>query len=245
LRFNGVIDVGCADGAFSVGLSELGPARNAVLLNVDAQEDYRDSLASIQAVLGGHYRVCAVGERDGTQVTLQRGAHEYWSSLRDADDRYWRSVNNLRSPNPLTVTMRTLDSLIEEVALPAPYLLKMDIQGGEAAALAGAPRTLAATEAVLVEVVVDDFAAIHRALDQAGFILFDIVDAHYTPDVLSWFYAVYLSGRHADLRPASHWNPEHNQRALAAQAQRRNGVRGEIAASLERFRAGKWAELPP
>ena len=36
LRFGSVIDLGCADGSFSVALSELGPARGATLLNVDA-----------------------------------------------------------------------------------------------------------------------------------------------------------------------------------------------------------------
>lgn len=246
LRFGGVIDLGCADGSFSLHLAELGPARHAVLLNVDAQEDYRESLAAIHGELGGHYRFCAVGERDGGTVNLQRGAHAYWSSLRGADDRYWQAVNDLRAPAPVPVTMRTLDSLVEETALPPPYLLKMDIQGGEAAALAGAPKTLAQTDAVVVEVLIDDFAAIHRALDQAGFRLFDLIDMQYTSaEVLGWFYAVYLSGRHAGLRPASLWDPQHNEATVALQAQRRIAVRNDIAASLQRFRAGQWAEVPP
>lgn len=246
LRFGGVIDLGCADGSFSVRLAELGPARNTVLLNVDAQEDYRESLEAIHATLGGHYRFCAVGDRDGGTVTLQRGAHEYWSSLRDAGDPYWRSINDLRAPDPVAVTLRTLDALVEEVALPAPYLLKMDIQGGEIAALAGGRRTLAQTDVVVVEVSVDDFTALHRALGEAGFLLFDLVDRQYTPaEVLGWFYAVYLSERHAGLRPPSFWDPQYNEATLELQARRRDAVRRDIAASLERFRAGKWAEVPP
>lgn len=246
LRFGGVIDLGCADGSFSVRLAELGPARNAVLLNVDAQEDYRESLAAIQATLGGHYRLCAVGDRDGGTVNLQRGAHEYWSSLRNAGDPYWQSINDLRAPRPVPVPLRTLDALVEEVALPGPYLLKMDIQGGEGAALAGAPRTLARTDVVVVEVNVDEFGAIHRQLAEAGFLLFDLADMVYTSaEVLGWFYAVYLSARHAEMRPASFWDPKYNEATIEQQAKRRDSVRRYVAASLERFRAGKWAEVPP
>jgi FkbM family methyltransferase len=246
LRFGGVIDLGCADGSFLLHLAELGPARNCALLNVDAQSDYEPWLAKIHGALGGHYRICAVGERDGGTVTLQPGAHAYWSSLRATGDRYWRAVNDLRAAHTIEVPIRTLDSLVEETALPGPYLLKLDIQGGEAAALAGGPRTLALTDAVVVEIVIEDFAAIHAALDRAGFRLFDLVDLNYSSDhALAWFYAIYLSERHAGLRPVAHWDPRHNEAMLEVQAKRRAMVHSDIAASLERFRAGEWAEVPP
>src|SRR5258706_1438847 len=135
LRFAGVIDLGCADGHFSVVLAERGPARGSVLLNVDAQDDYRDSLAQIQAALGGHFRICAVGERNGGSLEMQRGAHPYWTSVRPAGDRYWASVNDQRAGKALQVPLRSLDSLVEETALPGPYLLKLDVQGAEASIL--------------------------------------------------------------------------------------------------------------
>ena len=70
---------------------------------MDAQEEYRASLAAIQAVLGGHYRFCAVGARS---VTLQKGAHPYWASLREAGDPYWRSINDLRGASVTVPQLR-------------------------------------------------------------------------------------------------------------------------------------------
>jgi len=245
LRFGGVIDLGCADGNFSVALAERGPARGSAILNVDAQDEYRDSLAAIQAALGGHYRICAVGERDGGPVELQRGAHPYWTSARPAGDRYWAAVNDLRAAKPLRVPLRGLDSLVEETALPGPYLLKLDVQGAEAAILGGAARTLAATEAVVVEILVEDFAAIHQALAQNDFVLFDLSGlTHVDSGTLAWFYAVYVKTRHAGLRPAAHWHAARNPEVLGAQATRRAQMQNQLQAALARHRAGEWPPLP-
>ena len=245
LRFGGVIDLGCADGNFSVALAENGPTRGSAILNVDAQDEYRDSLAEIQAALGGHYRICAVGERDGGSIELQRGAHPYWTSARPAGDRYWASVNNLLAAKPLSVPLRGLDSLVEETALPGPYLLKLDVQGAEASILSGASRTLARTEAVVVEILVEDFAPIHAALAQNDFVLFDVSGlTHVDSGTLAWFYAVYVKARHASLRPAAHWHATRNPEVLGAQAERREMMRNQLRASLERQRAGEWPPLP-
>lgn len=47
---------------------------------------------------------------------------------------------------------RRLDSLIEEMKLPWPELLKFDVQGAELRCLAGAPAALAHAQAVLLEI---------------------------------------------------------------------------------------------
>lgn len=245
LRFGGMIDLGCADGSLSVMLAEQGPTRGAAILNVDAQDDYRDSLASIQAALGGHYRICAVGESDGGSIELQRGEHVYWSSLRKPDDRYWATVNDLRAAKPLRVPLRSLDALVAETALPGPYLLKLDIQGGEAAALAGGRATLARTEAVALEIMVEDFAPIHDVLAKNAFVLFDIADLKYDPSgALAWFYAVYVNSRHAALRSPRQWAAQDNEANINLQRERREFAQNAIWASLDRYRSGEWPPLP-
>lgn len=245
LRFGGLIDLGCADGYLSVLLAERGPTRGAAILNVDAQEDYRESLAAIQAALGGHYRFCAVGETDGGSVELQRGEHVYWSSVRKADDRYWAAVNGLRKAKPMRVPQRSLDSLVAETGLPGPYLLKLDIQGAEAAALAGARASLARTEAVAVEILVDDFAQIHAGLAANDFVLFDLSGFNWGPTgALAWFYAVYVKSRHAALRPPQQWAAHDNEEILAKQRERREIVQNEIWAALDRHRNGEWPPVP-
>ena len=245
LRFGSVIDLGCAEGQFSVFLCELGPTRDSVILNVDAQEDYRDSLAMIQAALGGHFRFCAVGECDGGTIELQRGSHVYWSSVRQAGDPYWASVNDLRSDKSLRVPLRSLDSLVAETALPAPHLLKLDIQGAEASALAGGARMLADTDAVVVEILVEDFSAIHQALTRNGFVLFDLSEIqHSEAGVMAQFYAVYVKSRHSALRPATQWDPSRNDEVLTLQQQRRERIQNEIWAALDQRRAGEWPSQP-
>lgn len=245
LRFGGVIDLGCADGHFSVTLAEGGPTRGSVILNVDPQEEYRDSLAAIQAELGGHFRICAVGERDGETIEMQRGAHAYWTSTRKAGDRYWASINDLHEVKTIRVPQRSLDSLVAETALPGPYLLKLDVQGAEVAALLSGRTTLADTSAVVVEIFVDDFGAIHQVLAQSDFALFDLTDIHiHNSGTLGEFYAVYVKSRHSALRPAAHWEKSLNDLVIAKQKERREIIQNEIWAALDRHRAGEWPPPP-
>jgi FkbM family methyltransferase len=240
LRFGGVIDLGCADGHFSLMFKEFGPFRDSVLLNVDAQADYRESLDAIKSVVGGHWRQCAVAEIDGGEIELTRGAHAYWSSLRPAGDAYWRAINDLRG-EVARVPRRTIDSLVAETKLPGPYLIKMDVQGGERAALAGAARTLAETDVVVAETALDDFSGIHQALDGAGFDLFDLTQITYTDTrTLGWFYPVYLNRRRAAVKVARWWSPHSNAGVVNAQVQRRAAIQAELSAMLQRFRAAGW-----
>ena len=245
LRYGSVIDLGCADGNFSVSLAENGPSRGSVILNVDAQNDYRDSLATIQGALGGHFRICAVGEHDGGSIELQRGEHPYWTSVRPADDRYWASINGLSAGKPVLVPLRSLDSLIEETALPGPYLLKLDVQGAEASILAGARNALADTDTVMIEIQVEDFAAIHQELAQNDFVLFDLSHLIFgTSGTLAWFYAIYVKSRHAGLRAAAYWDVAQNREVIALQMVHRETAQNEIWAALDRHRAGGWPVLP-
>jgi FkbM family methyltransferase len=243
MRFGSLIDVGCADGHFGVLLAEKGPLRDGVILNIDAQEDYRGSLHAIQQALGGHYAICALSDKDGGTVEITRGTHPYWSSLRPAGDPYWKSHNDQHGAR-VKVPRRTLDALIAELGLPGPYLVKLDIQGAEAAALRGAKRTLRNTEAVVVEVLIDDFAAIHQVLHDSGFVLFDMRQFSYTTiNTLSSFDALYIAGRHRALLRQKTFDPAIGEQLIAAHEERRRSLQKHIAETLERFRAGRWPDV--
>src|SRR6185503_12666523 len=81
------------------------------------------------------------------------------------------------------VPMVTLDHLAQTHRPPAPYLLKLDIQGYELEALGGAEGMLADTCAIVTEVSLwgdrkrrgmAEFAELVAWLRQRGFVLFDI-----------------------------------------------------------------------
>jgi FkbM family methyltransferase len=85
--------------------------------------------------------------------------------------------------SPRTVPMVALDDVAEAHHLPAPYLLKLDTQGYELEALAGAERMLADTCALVAEVSMwgdrkgidmTEFAPLVAWLRERGFVLYDI-----------------------------------------------------------------------
>lgn len=227
-----IIDLGSADGLFSLTVRQMAPLARAEILNIDAQAIYEPSLQRIQRVHGGHYRICAVSDR-ATTVELTTATHPYWSSLRPPADGYWRQHGDA-TRGSVAVPAHRLDDIVAETRLPAPHLIKLDIQGSELAALAGAPRSLAATNLLVVESFVDAFPAIHRLLDDAGFDLFDLTSLNRGPDHgLSWFYPVYVSKRLELVGPRPLWSPDEAARVLAVQEAHRAAQLRELDARLK------------
>jgi FkbM family methyltransferase len=236
-----IIDLGCADGNFSVMLRRMGRLAGADLLNIDAQALYEPSLRRIQGALGGHYRICAVAEQAGT-LDLTTGAHPYWSSLRAPGDAYWQQLHGAHGAT-VSVPAYPLDRIVAETGLAAPHLIKLDLQGGERAALAGAPRTLAATSIVVVETMIEDFGAIHRMLADAGFELFDLTTLQRGPDhSLAWFYPVYVHRRFGARAPRTYWPIESTAQVVATQEQRRNALLRELDELLAPLEAARRDE---
>ena len=244
MHFSGVIDAGCADGHFGLRLAEQGPARTSTVLNIDAQQDYAAVLEEISSTMGWHHRICALGEKDGGTLKLVRGVHPYWTSPRPQDDPYWSSLRDLHANETIEVPQRTIDALVMETLLPGPYLIKLDVQGAETAALRGAKRALRNTEAVIVEVQLEDFRAIHEVLDAAGFLLFDLSEVAYSvADSLSSFYATYVAGRRRNLLRGPTWEAGADEKILGLMEQRRGEMRRVVGESLARYRAGQWPPL--
>lgn len=233
LRYGTAVDVGCADGQFSVIHQPF--LGGACLANIDAQAVYEPSLAAIAEVLGGHYFIGAAGDREG-EIELTEGVHPYWTSTRPRDNDYWQRHNQLHA-GKIRVPMTMLDALAARWSLEPPFLLKLDIQGGELAALRGAASILPQTDLVICEADLADFHAIHAALDSAGFGLFDMTELCRLEDgSLGWFYPIYLNRQHDGLRAKAIWDAARNEEVIRLQKQRRERVLAQNARLLEHYR---------
>ena len=236
VRYGSVIDLGCADGHFV--LSHLACLGGAVPLNVDANRIYEDSLKAIKQGLGGHYRICAVTDHEG-EIEITESVHPYWSSVRPAGDLYWSRVNDLIT-SKVKVPATRLDTLVEELSLKPPFLLKLDVQGAEKAALTGARDVLANCNVVVCEADIDDFQDINAMLVEAGFFLYDLTTLQRLRDgTLGWFYPVYVSGKLAHLKPHAFWDSGDNAAVIGVQETRRKMILEQNRKILNRLRYGQ------
>ena len=236
LRIASAIDVGSADGHFSAFMFELGLFRDTRILNVDANPIYLPSLEKLKRAIGAEYAVCAVGETSG-QAIFTQASHPYWGSMLPPSDPYWSTVNNL-SAGQVGTEVRTIDSLVSEHCLPPPYIIKMDIQGSEAAALKGATRTLERTAVIIIEIMVEEFDLLYRALSNFGFCLHDITYINRRHNgSLSWFYPVFVHRQWVNATDHAIWQSRDNAAIIAANEQRRARMIEEIDRSLSRMRS--------
>lgn len=236
LRLGSCIDIGCADSYFALAFWRAGLFRDVHVVNIDANPVYEPSLRKIKDAIGGDYRICAVDERSGT-IELHTSAHPYWGSAAPPDDPYWDAINH-QMGQATTVPCRTLDSIVDELALKPPYAIKLDIQGLEARALRSGPRTLARTAVVVCEVLVHSFQEINAVMEQAGFAVYDLTDIHRMPDnALGSFYATYLHRDHESLRSSLHWPESRNDEAIGQQQRRREDMLARIDHLVSRIKA--------
>jgi FkbM family methyltransferase len=91
-----------------------------------------------------------------------------------------------------TVPMTTLDDFLRGRDLAGPYLLKIDIDGHELAAIAGATETLKRCAVVIVEAQVSELPQRLAAIASQGFVLFDLVEPCYYDRALWQCDAVFL-----------------------------------------------------
>jgi FkbM family methyltransferase len=236
LRLGSFIDIGCADSYFGLAFWRAGLFRDVSIVNIDANPVYEPTLRKIRDAIGGDYRICAVDEHSGT-LELHASAHPYWASAAPPGDPYWATING-QMGQATTVPCRTLDSIVDELALKAPFAIKLDIQGLEARALRSGPSALASTAVVICEVLVHSFREINAVLERAGFDLYDLTDSHRTAEhTLGWFYATYLHRDYASFRAAKRWAESQNEATIAHQQQRREDMLARIEDLLARIKA--------
>src|SRR5262249_27145696 len=115
-------------------------------LLIEPLKEFEPSLRKIcERYKGAQYVLAAAGEVAGT-ATLNVHPDRYGSSfLKEVEGALVDGV-------PCEVPVVTIDEVCAEKGLAGPYLIKVDVQGAELQVLAGSRRTLAQTEAVILEV---------------------------------------------------------------------------------------------
>jgi FkbM family methyltransferase len=207
----------------------------AVPLNVDANSLYEGSLKAIKEVVGGSYRINAVTDFVG-EIEITESVHPYWSSVRPEGDPYWSRVNNLIKTK-VKVPATTLDALSRKLALEPPFLIKLDVQGAEKAALIGAREVLENTNVVICEADIEDFQDINDTLLNAGFVLYDLTQISRIHDgTLGWFYPVYINKKLQKLLPSSIWEAKDNDAVIGMQVERRKMILRSNTEILNRLR---------
>jgi FkbM family methyltransferase len=236
VRYATVFDAGCADGHFYVLHHRLGLFPGSIVVNIDPNLIYEDSLKQIKDVMGGHYVIAAASDCEG-EVEMTTAAHPYWNSLRPPDDAYWEKNNRLNS-GTVKIPAVTLDGLAVKLGLSGPYLVKLDVQGVEEQVLRGAREVLGQTHVVICECEVDEFQAVNKALVDAGFGLYDLTQLNWIGDrSLAWFYPVYLHRSLDRIRPRALWDKAQNQQVLKLQADRRQLILKQLTEMLAEERA--------
>jgi len=181
LCYSSVIDVGANVGQFSRAARGFWPDADIVAfepLPVCA-EKLRESLCA-QGRIEVHE--VAVGREVGT-VTFHPHDYTLASSVLPATATAKRDLGWAAEQPSIEVPLTTLDAVFGGRALRRPTLLKLDVQGFELEVLAGAPRTLAVADAVLVEVAFERtyegqplFGEVHDALTGNGWELAAPID---------------------------------------------------------------------
>ncbi len=175
-----IYDIGAYRGGWTRAATVVFPAAQFVLF--EANRDHAGDLAA-----SGHkHFIAALSRADGgaRAFHVPRAGDVTGASL------YVENTSHYAEPNLQVrevATMR-LDTLVAREKLPAPDLVKIDVQGAELEVLAGASATLAGASVLVVEVSLVDYnrraplmAEVIAAVDAIGFKCADVAELHRTP----------------------------------------------------------------
>ena len=175
-----IYDIGAYRGGWTKVAAQVFPDAQFVLFEANA--DHAAELAAsghkfFTGVLGADddaaraFHVPRAGDATGASLYVENTTHYAASNLQVRE-----------------VATARLDTLAARERLPAPDLVKIDVQGAELEVLAGASATLAGASALIVEVSLVDYnkgapliADVIVALDRIGFKCADVCEVHRTP----------------------------------------------------------------
>jgi FkbM family methyltransferase len=172
-----VYDVGAYRGGWTRLAADVFPDAQFVLF--EANRDHAGALAAS----GRRHLIAALGENDGgtRAFHVPRQGDVTGASLFIENTAHY-AEQNLQVREVETVR---LDTLVGRERLPAPDLIKIDVQGAELEVLAGASETLRAAGALIVEVSFVDYnkggplvAEAIAAIDRLGFKCADLCEVH-------------------------------------------------------------------
>lgn len=229
LPVNTVVDIGAAEGSFFLIRGEVGLYPDARHFFVDAMEENTPLYERVARSFPATHAIAAVANLDGeTEIRVDPGAYNTHIHGLQPDQE---SYGDRRIP------LRTLDRLCRErPQLTGPYLLKIDVQGGELDVLRGATHVLADTSIIVLEAQVclfrDTLPDIVHFLQIRGFTLYDITDLSYyqSDGTLYQCLAVFIARKY-DFRKMDPWGDPQKERAMQEQlASRRHHIRSSVEA---------------
>lgn len=174
---NTVFDVGVGYG--TPWLYEAFPRRKLVLFEPLAifEGILKDLARQYQA---DAHRV-ALGSKSGVAQLQVNVGYPTSSSLLPMDSTFAEFASRVQQAHEFRSQDVPVDTLDNLNSYEPPYVLKLDVEGGERAVLEGAQRTLGKTDLLLLEISVmhrrthePSFAEMIEFLDTCGFELFDI-----------------------------------------------------------------------
>jgi FkbM family methyltransferase len=171
-----VIDVGVA-----AGTPELYDAfPSAELLLVEPMEEWRDRLLALERGAATYVETVAAGRAEGEKKLFVHRVPACSSML---GRRGAELAQEERS-----VAVVPLDALVARHSCPGPFVVKVDVEGGELEVLAGAGHVLASTQLVLLEVSLFELvegspqlADVVCAMRDLGWSPYDFYNGHLRP----------------------------------------------------------------
>jgi FkbM family methyltransferase len=172
-----IYDIGAYRGGWTRLAADVFPHAQFVLFEAN-----RDHAAELAAT-GRRHVVAALGARDGETRAFhvpRRGDVTGASLYVENTAHYAGSNLEVRE-----IATARLDTIVARERLPAPNLVKIDVQGAELEVLAGATETLSGARALVVEVSLADYnrrapliAEMLPAIDRLGFKCVDLCEVH-------------------------------------------------------------------
>jgi FkbM family methyltransferase len=176
------IDAGAAEGNAFVLRRLLNLFPTAEHFFIDALAEYEDVYRRVQARFKGGYAIAAVGSFPGEANIAVLPTHAHRVAKVEARPDAQPQAD---APEYRKLPLTTLDALCRDHALRPPYVLYMDLDGGECDACRGGLEMLEQTVIVVSELQIfaekDNFADFMHLMYSRGFVLFDITNLGYMP----------------------------------------------------------------
>ena len=170
-----VVDVGVAYG--TPELYEAFP--DACFLLVDPLEEYAEAIGQVTERLRDAEWVRAAAGPEPGEIEINVNRAPALSSTLG----HWKGQDDGGVARKVPVVR--IDDLVAERSLPAPYLVKVDVEGAELRVLEGATKVLEQTELVLLEVNLFEFLPgqpqLHDVvafMKERGFVTYDFYGGH-------------------------------------------------------------------
>jgi len=231
-----VIDAGAAEAGFFLMLQKIGAFPKARYLFIDCLEENLPVYRSLERAFGHRHEICAL-DADNGEVSITVTPDMYGTGIK-ARDAFAHEEKR-------TVPARRLDDVLAGLDLAQPYFLKLDLQGGEVAALRGASKALQSCAGVLAEARPrmpednrNNLRDLLTIMQDAGFVAWDIVEPLYKESSMTMYQCDVLFLHHTRVPAAKPSAGVSNPKVVEARLQHREKKIAEINALISRAKLG-------